>query len=117
MSRSRVSLVILVVLIAAILAAPAAWGAPRQASRDRLAMDFMARVWHSLATVWLEAGCVIDPHGGCATGVATPPGGDNGCGIDPHGTCQAGSTAPPEPQPTGDIGCGIDPHGGCTPGS
>src|SRR5262245_66114610 len=111
MFRSRVFVVVLVVMISAILAAPAAWGVPRQASSDRLSSDPIARLWHSLTSLWLGIGCVIDPHSGCLPGVTSPPVGA-GCGLDPHGACQASSSAPPVPQPTTDAGCVADPHGG-----
>ena len=78
MSRSRKSLVVLVVMIAATLAAPTAWGAPRQASGERLATDLIARLWHSFTALWAGEGCILDPHGGCRVGSATPPAGVDG---------------------------------------
>lgn len=34
-----------------------------------------------------DSGCILDPHGGCATQNA--PQTDSGCGLDPHGAaCQ-----------------------------
>jgi hypothetical protein len=50
--------------------------------------------WSLLTTLWVEAGCILDPSGGCAgtqsTAPAPPASPDAGCIIDPSGRC--GST-------------------------
>jgi hypothetical protein len=104
MSRSQTARVLLVLLLAATLGAPCASAAT---------LDVLSRVWTSLATMWAEVGCGIDPNGGCTTDTP-PPGTDEGCGLDPHGVCST-YILPPPPSP--DEGCSIDPHGICTPGS
>lgn len=106
---------------------PPAWGATfeRQA-------DLLNRLWGTLTGIWAEAGCIIDPHGGCG---ATP---DEGCILDPHGGCGTSPTparsdegciidpngggcsavqAEPPITPAPDAGCIIDPNGGCAPRS
>jgi hypothetical protein len=40
------------------------------------------------ATVWAEAGCYIDPSGGCAPEAPAPSNADGGCYIDPYGGCR-----------------------------
>jgi hypothetical protein len=99
MSRSRIPLAVLVVLLAGTLAAPSVWGAPRQ-MRVGAPSDLITRLWGTLTTLWTDAGCWLDPHG-C---MPTP---DTGCKIDPHGVCL----------PSPDAGCVADPHGGCMSGS
>jgi hypothetical protein len=103
MSRSQFTRSFLILVIVAAVSTPSAWGAPRRLPSEISPFDIFAWAWHSLAAVWSEAGCILDPHGGCATDQT-----DGGCGIDPHGGCATLAT---------DEGCAIDPHGGCKPGS
>jgi len=102
MARPLIRIFVLFVLIV-LLAAPWSAAAPRQDNAP--APQLLARLWHQVAALWDDIGCIIDPGGGCRESSA--PTGDIGCGMDPHGGCRASST------PTGDIGCGADPHGGC----
>lgn len=86
---------------------PPAWGGTfeRQA-------DLLNRLWETLTGIWAEAGCILDPHGGCGT---TP---DAGCILDPNGGgCSAVQTEPPATAPRAAEGCIIDPNGGCAPRS
>lgn len=107
---------------------PPAWGTTfeRQA-------DLLNRLWVTLTGIWAEAGCIIDPHGGCGTTpdagcILDPNGGcgtsptsarsDEGCIIDPNGGgCSAVQAEPPAIAPKADEGCILDPHGGCAPRS
>lgn len=95
MPRRHFARVSIILLIAAALAVPPAWGAPRWLSGEVSLLDIFARLWGSLTAAWSESGCNVDPHGGCATAQEEPP----------------------SPSPTTDHGCKIDPNGGCTPGS
>jgi hypothetical protein len=115
MSLSRPARLVLVCLTAATLALPV-WGA---SPRERIApgVDLLTRLWSVLTAAWADAGCWIDPNGGCATGSPEGPGTDEGCGIDPHGGCAAGRSEAPMAPPGTDAGCGIDPNGGCGSGS
>ncbi|HYU33020.1 MAG TPA: hypothetical protein VEW48_12730 [Thermoanaerobaculia bacterium] len=65
---------------------PASPGARGTAGLLSLA-DLLGRAWDELLNLWPTNGCILDPHGGCATAPAL----DNGCGLDPHGGCQPGS--------------------------
>jgi hypothetical protein len=89
MSRRSVGRVVLVLLLAGALAAPAAWAAPVGPLKAS-PFDLLAQLWSSLVALWAEEGCGIDPNGGCATG-APPPSTDIGCGLDPNGGCTPGS--------------------------
>jgi len=117
MSRSRLTLSIFCALLAATLIAPAAWAAPHEAQSHQASTEVAMRLWHALTTMWLEAGCYIDPHGGCTLSLAHSAAGDVGCWIDPHGTCKTNSGVPAKAGPSIDAGCIADPHGGCLPGS
>lgn len=70
---------------------------------------FFEPLWIYLASVWsgssADAGCGMDPDGGCA-----PEQPDAGCGADPNGMCT------PDTQEATDAGCGWDPFG-CPKGS
>jgi hypothetical protein len=81
-------------LLAASLLAPwAASAAPNSPVELRVHSSAgLTTFWSLLTTLWAEAGCIIDPNGGC------------------HGGAQ--STAPPPPA-VPDAGCGIDPSGRC----
>lgn len=100
-------------------AVPAA-GAPKVA-----ALGSLGSLWSwMIHRIWPDAGCGIDPSGGCATaapgvkraagaGHARPEG---GCLIDPNGECAAAvrprvTVGAKRLRPDG--GCGIDPNGGC----
>ena len=115
MPRSHFARVLLILLVVGAVAAPSAWAAPHRLSTEIAAFDIFARLWDSLTAIWEEAGCTLDPHGGCGTD--QPPTTDAGCGLDPHGGCATTQEVAPPPPPTLDEGCNADPHGGCTPGS
>ena len=86
MSRRSVGRVVLILLLAGALAAPAAWAAPVGPLKAS-PFELLACAWSSLAVVWQEIGCIIDPHGGCTPATTPPPSTDIGCGIDPNGGC------------------------------
>jgi hypothetical protein len=110
MHRIRPSRFLFIVLTTAVLVNPA-WGANPERQPLRAA-DLLDRLWSTLTGIWAEAGCIIDPHGGCGTS-PTAPGTDAGCIIDPNGGCAAVQAEPPAPRT--DEGCIIDPNGGCAP--
>ena len=125
MSRRYLARMLPVVLVAVALSTPFAWGAPRDVVRPG---NLLYELWGTLTAIWANAGCILDPNGGC-----TAPGTDEGCIIDPHGRCaatefiDAGCIADPNggcagsqiesPAPSSDEGCILDPHGGCRPES
>jgi len=83
MPRSRI---LLILALAAILATPCAYGAPRE-ERARPA-GMVEQVWGFVTAIWSELGLGIDPHGINSTGQdeAEPtPETDLGFNIDPHG--------------------------------
>lgn len=70
---------------------------------------FFSRLSTWWNAAWADAGCYIDPYGGCAPARSEPVLSENGCYIDPSGGC-----APEAPAPSNlDEGCYIDPSGGC----
>ncbi len=103
MARSLIRIFVLFVLTV-LLATPWSAAAPRQDDRAP-APQLLDRLWHQVAALWGDIGCIADPGGACRE--SSVPTGDIGCGADPHGACGASAV------PTGDIGCGMDPHGGC----
>ena len=118
MFRSTCARLLLILLVVAAVATPAAWGSPRHLAGEIAPPDIFARFWNALTAIWGEAGCGLDPHGGCATAASetpAPPTADAGCMIDPHGGCATAGTV--ALAPTADAGCTADPHGGCTTGN
>jgi len=107
-----------VLLLSTALLAPAAFAAPPrlhpapQTATSTLGSprDALANLWTSLARLWAEAGCSIDPNGGHCTSAPVHPTGDNGCSIDPSGGHCLGSQSV---APASDEGCSIDPSGRC----
>ena len=91
--------VVLVLLLTAILAAPAAVGAQPRPHAEKRPTDFVValvselrvQVWSLLSDFWEKNGCVADPHGVCVSGsggtTSAPIQADEGCGLDPHGGC------------------------------
>jgi hypothetical protein len=88
--------VVFVLLLAALLATPAAMAAqPRPRTENRparlvavLVSELRDHVWSLLGGFWGKNGCVADPHGGCASSTTdTTVQVDEGCSIDPHGGC------------------------------
>ncbi len=111
MSRSRSRRPLAAVLLLALAALPAAALAPPRSQDPAPAASFTLRLWDWLASAWAEAGCIIDPGGGCAGAAEEPAPAerpDEGCIIDPNGRC-----SPRQEHP--DAGCIIDPSGGCAP--
>lgn len=122
MTRFHWSRIVLAIVFAAALSVSPVWAEPQAAAP----VGAFNQLWSLLAELWSEAGCIIDPHGGCGGGaagsqaeagcVADPHGGcgdaptvsfaEAGCGIDPYGCPGTRNT------PNADAGCGIDPHGG-----
>jgi len=127
MDRSTSTRLILVVVLTAFLGTLPAWGAPA-APRAGQPLPELHQLWSLLTSLWVEAGCgldphgcpgaqggssvdagcILDPHGGCAASQESSFA-EEGCILDPHGGCR-------ESQSTSafDAGCGIDPHGGCS---
>lgn len=100
MSRSRI---LLTLALAATLATPAAYGAPRE-ERTRPA-GLVEQVWDFINSVWADIGLGIDPHGAAAADA------DLGYGLDPHGIKSSVPEGENPANPEGDIGMNIDPHG------
>jgi hypothetical protein len=98
-------------------AAQAAWAGPHQSPEVPVsAWEFVAGLWHSFTSSWLDVGCIIDPNGGCdaAQALVLPPETEVGCILDPHGGCGAAQASAPPEDP--EVGCILDPNGGCGPG-
>ncbi len=67
---------------------------------------FRFTAWLEVLTrLWADAGCILDPHGGCRDGNSAVPR-EEGCIIDPGGRCSATPIWAPE-------GCILDPGGRC----
>lgn len=43
----------------------------------------LSQIWNLLTSIWSEAGCRMDPNGGCIPEPQT----DAGCRMDPSGGC------------------------------
>jgi hypothetical protein len=57
----------------------------------------VAQVWSWVRSIWIAAGCGIDSSGGrCGAGAVTAPSArpDAGCVIDPSGGCRASAIVP-----------------------
>ena len=105
-------------LLGTFSAVPAA-AEPRGTSLNGL----WAQLSSLITSFWSEAGCGIDPDGGCSPtsgptadlGCALEPYGgchehaDLGCALEPDGSCRAGSSGFDQ----ADAGCGLDPNGHC----
>ena len=107
-------------LLGALSAVPAA-AEPRAAGLSRL----WAQLLDLFTGAWGDAGCILEPLGGCTTtsgpaddleaGCILDPNGrchenaDLGCALEPYGGCKAGSSGLDQ----ADAGCGIDPDGRC----
>lgn len=59
--------------------------------------SFLSQLGTTLAMLWEESGCRIDPWGACAAAEGAPTGDDSdslstdeGCRIDPWGSCRNG---------------------------
>jgi hypothetical protein len=106
---SRIIRFAFVLILALVLVPAPSWAAGPQ-TRTTLP-DAVTRFWSLLSSLWAEAGCILDPNGGCLPD-QTPqpllPQTDGGCIIDPSGGCS-------RPQP--DEGCILDPSGRCVPRS
>ena len=100
---SRVTRIAFVLVLALALATPPSWAAGVE--NPRTAPDLLSRFWRLMTAIWSDAGCALDPHGGCSAPILP----DEGCAIDPNGGC----AAPILP----DEGCILDPNGGCSPRS
>jgi len=120
----RTAAVLLVLTL--ILGAPGAYAAPASSSaRAASGNEILHQLWGLLTSFWSQAGCRIDPLGGCAPspnegcrldplgGCAPSP--NEGCEIDPLGRCSTSSSTKISPPPTLDEGCRIDPLGNCLP--
>jgi hypothetical protein len=85
--------VLLVLIVSLVVSVPFARAGEPASPRARGAAgfsslaDLLGRAWGSLVGLWMENGCILDPHGGCAAAPAS----ENGCGADPSGGCRPGS--------------------------
>jgi hypothetical protein len=96
MVRTTFRRTLVLLLLAAIFAAPAARaagpfsGAPGRAELPR-ALNLAGQLWHWLASLWSEEGCHLDPNGRCiakpGAGDAATTQSDSGCHLDPDGRC------------------------------
>lgn len=125
MRRLHSARVLFVLLLTIVLGAPPVWGQP---ARPEVTSAF-SQLWGLIIELWGDAGCIIDPYGGCTAGAPCSPG-QAGCGIDPYGASSArsglsfaeegcildphGGCLRGQSTPVVDEGCGIDPHGGCS---
>ena len=112
MSRVYFARLSVVLLLVAVISAPSAWGAPLRQPSGASSVDILAWVWSSIAPTWAKSGANLDPHG---LSVNPTPAVDAGCTIDPHGGCEVAQGVSQAPPPTTEAGCTIDPHGVCTP--
>ena len=81
--------------------------ARRSPSAAEAPWSLVTRLWSSLASLWAENGCHLDPDGRCSLSAGTggPDQGlsaDNGCSLDPDG-CTASVAI--------DNGCHLYPNG------
>jgi hypothetical protein len=93
----RFRAIIVFVLAAVILSAPLASAAPIRPAKPRVERSLLSSIGDLLAVVWQKAGCSVDPWGTKAGARMDPLGDpqpenlDAGCGIDPLGGCRSGS--------------------------
>jgi len=104
MRRLCSSRLVLALFLAATLGTPHVWAGSRTAGEGQTdrheATSAVSQLWDLITALWGDAGCIMDPHGGCtAVRDASVP--EAGCGLDPHGSCTTQST------PSTDAGCGI----------
>ncbi|HKH45120.1 MAG TPA: hypothetical protein VKM72_10695 [Thermoanaerobaculia bacterium] len=123
----------LVLSLSLALTAQAAWAGPHRTGEDSgSAWSLFTQLWYSITGSWIDAGCGLDPYGRCKDDqtVAPSPETEAGCIADPHGGCATGPLAEVgcildshggcrQSQSTTEVdaGCGLDPHGGCRGGS
>lgn len=100
MPRHHIARFAVILLVAATLAAPPAWGAPHGLAAEMNPLGMFSRAWASIAAIWAETSCGL--RGGC-TGF--------------QGGARTAQQGVPTPPPATDAGCTADPHGGCSPGS
>ena len=81
-SRAALLLVLLLVAVPALQAAPIR----AEAGPAPAAWDLFAQVWDFLTGVWSPNGCEVDPDGRCQPRPTTVEI-DNGCEVDPNGRC------------------------------
>lgn len=84
--RAALLLVLLLVAVPALQAAPTRAEAER-ASSASAAWDLFTQVWDFLTGVWSTNGCEFDPSGRCQPKPTTVEV-DNGCEFDPSGRCR-----------------------------
>jgi hypothetical protein len=119
--RQKISILALAVVLAAPWTAGATPWAGQQPSRP----SFLQQIWTVLTSalglgVTPDAGCNMDPSGGCASGgisIEPPWTPDAGCNMDPDGRCGLTSRDRLGPIEIPQAGCQMDPSGACNPGS
>ena len=85
---------LMLLLLGLALAVPTASAAdletPRAQQAGQSSPDFLERLWLLFTGLWSDAGCRLDPLGGCSMGSEEPPASnlDSGCGMDPLGGCK-----------------------------
>lgn len=100
-SRSRVVLLVLLLLLAAV---------PSLQAAESFRWEVLARVWSFLASSAGDNGCEADPSGRCLPRQSATAASDNGCEADPDGRhC----LLHPATSAAGDNGCEADPNGRC----
>jgi hypothetical protein len=97
-----------------LTAAPLAAAGPAHPAEPRA--GGLSSLWSWLAGLWGDAGCYIDPYGGCHDSMRSAPRVpeqiDEGCYIDPDGRCRSSMRNTPSVPAENKNGCYIDPSGG-----
>lgn len=89
MVRSFLPKAALLLVFILLLTTPVAQAAERGARESPVAgmPGLIVQAWDTLARLWAENGCRIDPSGGCVPEPVAEAEADNGCRIDPDGRC------------------------------
>lgn len=113
MRTSTCRLSLLTLALAATLAVPCvgssahatAWSGPvARTALETSGVDLLSQAWSWFKGLWPNAGCILDPNGGCVSYAATPTvtrhagapyRSPAGCGLDPNGACGSNIAAPP----------------------
>jgi|SRR5215210_56335 len=117
-SRRKIAVFLLAAALSLPLpsaAEPRTGGTPRGSAT---AWELVAHLWNALTAAWIDAGCSVDPYGGCGASSSAPEPTefvDEGCSVDPFGRC-GGRSATSAPTENLDNGCSVDPFGGCGAG-
>ncbi len=77
---------------------------------DRALPDLFARGWSLFSSLWSDFGDSVDPGNAPGSGAPRPIFGEAGCMIDPHGGCATSTAVAPI---FSEAGCSVDPFGRC----